>query len=506
MDRQIRRLGLALVALFLLLLGQVTYVQVVAASRIADDPADAARQLIAEYRVQRGPILARDGTVLALSRRSPGQLVYQRRYPRGDLYSGITGYYSLIFGRSQLEQSMNDYLSGDAPALAAQTFSDLILGRPKKGAAVVTTILPSLQAAAARALAANAPNGGAVVAMDPSTGDILAMVSKPSFDPNPLSSQDPRTIRRAWAALQHDPSQPLIDRANDELFPPGSTFKMVTAAAALQSGATEQTSYPNPHVLDLPLTNATIQNFGGETCPGGSTTTLLTAFTYSCNVIFGEVGLGLGGNRLAAQAHAFGFCPTDPPKQTDCVAPTIPFAIPFQTGRFPQASYFRGRDPAVAISAIGQDNDLANPLQMALVASAVANGGVEMRPRLVSEIRDAQGRVVQTFPPKVYGRPISPSTAATLTDMMVSVVERGTGTAAQIPGVTVAGKTGTAQHGGSATPHAWFVSFAPAENPQIAVAVIVLDGGNLGSEATGGHVAAPIARAVIESYLQGGGT
>jgi peptidoglycan glycosyltransferase len=282
---------------------------------------------------------------------------------------------------------------------------------------------------------------------------------------------------------------------------------MITASAALENGYGTDSTWPNPHELDLPLTTGTIQNFGGEICPGGSTTTLITAFTDSCNVIFGEVGLKLGAQKLADQARAYGFCPIDPPAQTDCVEPTIPGPIPFETGRFPVASYFEQNDPLVAISAIGQDNDLANPLQMALVASAIANQGVMMRPRLVTQIRDPQGRVIRTFDPEEYGRPISDGTASAMRTMMASVVAGGTGTAAQIPGVIVAGKTGTAQHGGEGTaPHAWFVCFAPAgpgDVPQIAVAVIVLDGGSLGSEATGGQVAAPIAKQVIEAYLQG---
>jgi len=507
-DRQIRRLGLALTVLFLLLIAQLSYVQVFAADRIASDPANAARELIAEYSVDRGPILAADGkTELALSRKSPGELVYLRRYPHGALYSGVTGFYSLVYGRSGLEQAMNEYLSGDAPELTTQTLSDLVLGRPKKGGAVVTTIVPSLQQAAARALGGQP---GAVVALNPQTGDVLALYANPSYDPNPLSSQDPRLIRKTWAQLSADPSNPLVNRGVAELFPPGSTFKLVTAAAALQAGQTLATHYSTPHSLDLPLTSQTIENFGGETCPGGSTTDLLTAFTYSCNVIFGEVGLKLGAQRLADQAHAFGFCATDPPKQTTCEQPTVP-VVPFApgaffaSGRFPQASYFNQRDPEVAISAIGQDNDLANPMQMALVGATIANGGLEMTPRLVTQVRDASGRVVKQFPPIPYGRPISAGTAGELTHMMVAVVDHGTGTYARIPGITVAGKTGTAQHGTGAAPHAWFVSFAPAGNPQIVVAVVVLDGGSLGSEATGGHVAAPIAKQVIETYLGANG-
>jgi peptidoglycan glycosyltransferase len=483
-----------MLALFVLLLGQVTYIQVVASDRLADNPANATRQLIAEYRVDRGSILAADGrTELALSRKSPGQLKYQRRYPQGPLYAGITGYYSIIFGRSELEQSYNTYLSGDAPELIPQTLIDQVLGRPKRGATVVTTIDPVIQRAAERELG-NLPGG--VVAIDPHTGDVKAIVANPTYDPNDLASQDPKQVRAAWDDLNSDPDNPLLSRAIDELYPPGSTFKLVTAAAALENGFGPDSTWPNPPVLDLPQTTATLENFGGEHCLGGaSQITLAQALTISCNVVFGEIGLRLGGAKLAAQAHAFGYAP-------DASSGDVPFDIPFQEGVFPEASYFSDRLPAVALSAIGQDNVAANPMQMALVASAIANGGSQMRPRLVSEIRDPSGQVIESFAPEVFGQPISSQTAIQLTQMMVSVVQGGTGTAAQITGVEVAGKTGTAQHGEGLAPHAWFVSFAPAQNAEIAVAVIVLDGGSLGSEATGGVLAAPIAKAVMEAALQ----
>ena len=424
MDRQIRKLGAALLVLFVVLLGQVTYIQVFASQRLADNPANARRQLIAEYGVDRGSILAADGrTVLASSRTSPGELKYQRRYPQGPLYAGVTGYYSIIFGRTELEQSFNSFLSASAPELLPQTLADQILGRPKQGATIVTTIDPVIQRAAARALG-SLP--GAVVALDPRTGDVKAIVANPTYDPNELSSQDPKVVRAAWEELNSDPDKPLLSRAIDELFPPGSTFKIVTAAAALENG------------------------FGPE--PGA-----------------GDLG----------------------------------FDIPLEAGVFPYTSYFQDRLPAVAISAIGQDNVAANPMQMALVAAAIANGGMQMRPRLVTEIRDPTGQVIESFQPEVWGRPISAETAIQLTQMMVNVVRAGTGTAAQITGVDVAGKTGTAQHGEGLAPHAWFVSFAPVQNPEVVVAVIVLDGGSLGDEATGGQVAAPIAKAVMEAALDG---
>ena len=495
MERQIRQLGVALLVLFLIAFAQINYIQVVAADRIANDPANAKRQLIAEYQVERGSILAADGTtVLAVSRPSAGDLRFQRRYPRGELYAHETGFYSFVFGRAELEQSFNDFLAGTAAEMVPQTLTDLILGRPKRGAAIVTTLVPKIQEAAEAAAAAE-PGDVAIAAIDPATGDVLALVSEPSYDPNLLASQDPKVVRNAWDELNADPDKPLVSRASDELFPPGSTFKLVTASAALQNGFGPDSTWPNPRELDLPLTDETLQNFGGSHCAGGAATiTLAEALKISCNVTFGEIGLELGADKLAEQARLYGF--TAEPGQD-----LVPFDIPWVSGVFPAPETFEQRTPAIALSAIGQQDVAANPLQMALVAAAIANGGVEMQPRLVTEARDPSGRVIATFDPQVFSTPLTPANAAAMTQMMVGVVEGGTGTAAQIPGVTVAGKSGTAQHGEGANPHAWFVSFAPAEAPQIAVAVIVLDGGSLGSEATGGQVAAPIAKAVMEAAL-----
>jgi peptidoglycan glycosyltransferase len=494
MERQIRRLGVALMVLFVIAFAQVNYLQVFAADRIADDPANAQRQLIAEYKVDRGSILAADGTtVLASSRKSPGDLRFQRRYPHGELYAHETGFYSFVFGRTELEQAFNDFLAGDAPELLQQTLTDLILGRPKQGATIVTTLVPEIQEAAAAAAAAEAGDV-AIAAIDPATGDVLALVSEPTYDPNLLASQDPKVVRDSWDELNEDPDKPLLSRASDELFPPGSTFKLVTASAALENGFGPDSLWPNPNELDLPLTDATIENFGGSTCSGGSQITLADALRQSCNVVFGEVGLELGADALAEQAREYGF--TAEPGED-----LVPFDIPWTSGVFPAPETFAEREPAVAISAIGQQDVAANPLQMALVAAAIGNGGVEMQPRLVTEARDPTGQVIAEFAPQEFSQPLSAANAAALTQMMVGVVESGTGTAAQIPGVTVAGKTGTAQHGEGANPHAWFVSFAPAEAPEVAVAVIVLDGGSLSSEATGGQLAAPIARAVLEAAL-----
>ena len=496
MERQIRRLGAGLLVLFLVLLVQINYLQVFAADRLENNPANANRLLKAEYAVDRGSILANDGqTVLASSRKSSGDLQYQRRYPQGPRYAHSTGFYSFVFGRTELEQSFNEYLAGDAAELLPQTLTDLILGRDKQGATIVTTLDPEIQVAAEQAAAAE-PGDVAIAVVQPTTGDVLALVSEPTYDPNLLSAQDGEVVRAAWDELNADPDKPLVSRASDELFPPGSTFKLVTASAALENGFGPDSLWPNPNELDLPLTEATIQNFGGVTCSGGSQITLADALRQSCNVVFGEVGLELGAAALAEQARLYGF--TAEPGED-----VVPFDIPWVSGVFPSPETFEQREPAVAISAIGQQDVAANPLQMALVSAAIANGGVLMEPRLVSEVRDPTGRVIAEFGAEEFSQPLSPANAAVLTDMMVAVVDSGTGTAARITGVEVAGKTGTAQHGDGAAPHAWFTSFAPADAPEVAVAVIVLDGGNLGDEATGGAVAAPIARAVMVAALGG---
>ncbi|HSL11585.1 MAG TPA: penicillin-binding transpeptidase domain-containing protein [Actinomycetota bacterium] len=513
MDRQIRRLGIALVALFAVLFGQVAYVQVFAAERIADSPGNATRQIRAEFEVERGQIIAADRrTVLARSVEAGPNQVYRfrREYPEGDLFGHVTGYYSRIFGRAGIEQAFNQYLAGTAPELAVSNVTDLILGRTKKGASVYTTIWPELQRVAREALGGQP---GAVAAIDPRTGDVLALYSNPGFDPNVLSSGSDRAIRSAWDELNGDASKPLLSKAFQELFLPGSGFKIVTASAELERDASVDTPWPNPHVLDLPTTDDDLTNYGGALCAGGaSQVTTLVAFQQSCNVTFGVMGLDLYGERtgnfgLSDQADAYGFCMTNPPEVTGCDEPRIPFALPFQNGRFPEAGYFADRIPARAYAAVGLDNVLTNPLHMALAAGAIANGGEMMAPRIVTSVRDAQGRTVREFGTESVSRPISRGTAAEMTQLMLSVTQGGTASSAFSGfGIPVAGKTGTATTGDDSPPNAWFSAFAPAgtgEPPRIAVSVIVLEGGGLGDAATGGQIAAPIARAVIDAYLDG---
>lgn len=507
MDRRIRRLGIGLVALFALLFVQLSVVQVFRADEIKAQPANARRQIIAEYRVERGAILSADGAVLAKSVRNEdrrAELLFRRVYLDGPLYAGLTGYYSRVFGRAELEQAANPYLSGDAPELAVSTFTDLILGKERKGGSIYTSIRSDLQEAAAQALGSQP---GAVVAVEPQTGNVLALVANPTYDPNTISSGTDAEIVDAWETIVDDPAQPLVSRAKDELFLPGSTGKLVTASAAIENGVDPvRDQWPNPRVLDLPQTTNTLENFGGSLCNGGSqTVSMAEAFQESCNVTFAEIGLDLGAKEMSEQARAYGFCPTDPPERTTCEEPTIPFVLPWANGRFPVPSYFADRQPQLAFSAIGLDNVLTNPLHLALISAAIANDGVMMRPRLITEVRDPTGKVVREFEPEQYGQPISDATAKAMRAMMLSVTQGGTASSAfaGFP-IPVAGKTGTATNGEDVPPNAWFTAFAPAgqsDDARIAVAVIVLDGGSLGNEATGGQVSAPIARAVIDAYL-----
>jgi peptidoglycan glycosyltransferase len=488
-DRQIRRLAIGFLVLFAALAINLNYLQVFAADDLANNNANK-RLLLGEYEVDRGLILASDrSTALADTRRTGGDFKYQRFYPQDPSlgYGHLTGFHSLVFGRTELEQSFNDELSARSDELFPQRLIDEFLGRDLKGASIVTTIEPDLQELAAEALQGLE---GAVAAIDPRTGDVLALMSNPTYDPNPLASHDTDQIRRAYRELDADePDSDLVSRATDTFFPPGSSFKIVTAAAALERGLGPDHLLPNPATYDVPQTTDDLENFGGGQCSGGSEIDMSSALTQSCNVYFAQLAVEMGPEALVDQSHRFGF------------SEDIEFDIPFVEGEIPPVDAFELDIPAVAQSGIGQRDVRTNVLHMALIAGSIGNGGIMMEPRLVKEVRDPEGRILRQEQPSEFGAPLSELNAGILTEMMVSVVQSGTGTAAQIPGVTVAGKTGTAQTAEGESPHAWFVSFAPADAPQIAVAVVVLNGGDLGSEATGGQLSAPIAKSIIEEYL-----
>jgi peptidoglycan glycosyltransferase len=487
MNRQIRRVAVVILVAFMALLAAPLYWQVLAADRLANDPRNT-RVLIKEYSIERGPIVLADKTEVAQSVRSrkPGDpLEFVRRYPEGRRYGMVTGFYSLVYGRTLAEQEFNSFLLGRAPEQFGQNVTDLLTARETPGGTLVLTLDRATQEAAEGALGGRK---GAVVALDPRNGAVLAMTTFPRYDPNALSSHDPEEIRRNWERLVDDPNGPLLNRAAGALYPPGSTFKVVTAAAALENGVSMNQELPSPPVYDVPQTSADIRNFGGSTCGDGSLT-LTEALTISCNTTFAGLGVELGSEKLAAEAEKFGF--NEP----------SPYQLPAATSVIPEDQDV----PATAQSAIGQRDVRVSPLQMATVAATIANGGQRMGPFVARQVVSDKGSVVKRFEGEDFGQVIPERVAGDLRDMMLQVVESGTGTAAQIPGLEVAGKTGTAQHARGKDPHAWFIGFTASGDRQIAVAVVVEEGGDVGSEITGGRNAAPIAKAVMETYMRGGG-
>ncbi len=484
MNTPIRRLSVLIAALFAALLVASTMVQFVQAKSL-DAMAANKRTLLDNYSRERGAIVVADQNI-AESMKVDDQYEWLRTYPQGKLYSQITGFYSYAVGNPYgLENASDDLLSGGSDSLFVRRVTDLLTGRETAGATLGLTIDPKAQAAADKALG---DNRGAVVALDPQTGAVLAMVSHPQYDPNPLSSHDLKKAATAWNTLRTDPNKAFLNRSISGLYPPGSTFKVVTAAAALENGIVtdENSVVPGPATLDLPLTDTNLPNETGQACGANNQTTLIHAMEISCNTAFGSLGLALGGEKLRAQAAKFGFGDS-----LQVPLRVTPSSVPADLN-----------EPQAAQAAIGQYDVRTTPLQMAMVAAGIANGGRVMTPYLIQTVRTAGLDVIETGKPSELSQAVSPRTAQILTKMMVSVVDKGSGARAQISGVAVAGKTGTAQHDPAKPPHAWFISFAPASDPKVAVAVVVEDGGVTGSEVGGGRVAAPIARAVMEAVLR----
>lgn len=483
MNTALRRLSTLVVLMFLALLCGTTYVQFVQASSLNNDPRNV-RTLYREYGRPRGPIIV-GGQVVAQSDPVDDSYSYQRSYSQPTLYSTVTGFYSIVNGGWGLERSANDLLTGQADSLFWQRIQDLITGTQPQGSSVELTIDPAAQQAAYDALG---NQQGAVVAIEPSTGRILAMVSTPGFDPNTLASHDTAAANQAYQDLLAAEGNPLSNKTISENYPPGSTFKLVTTAAALESGRySADSQLAAPDTYTLPGTSTTLRNFGGSSCSSTGQISLADSLRISCNTSFAQLGAELGGDALAEQAAKFGFGDSSLTIPTTVAASTFPQDITAAQS---------------ALTAIGQESVRSTPLQMAMVAAAIANHGSLMTPHLIDTVRTADLDVISETSPSQYSQAISADTAATLTEMMEQVVASGTGTAAQISGVSVAGKSGTAQTGvDGQDPHAWFTAFAPADNPQVAVAAIVLNGGDAGSEATGGAVAAPIARAVMQAVI-----
>jgi len=476
----LRRIAIALLVLFALLFGNLNWVQFVKGGEYRRDDRNR-RVVLQEYERQRGYIVVDDEAV-AESQATGGKLKYQRIYPARGLYAPVTGYKSLLYGSSGIESDEDPVLSGDDDRLFVRRVSDIVTGRRPKGGNVVLTLSRPVQQAANTALGGRK---GAVVALDPTTGAILGMVSAPTYDPNPLASHDTDKVQAAWKQLQGDPNRPLLNRALSETYPPGSTFKVVVTAGALADGADTTTELAGPSSYTAPQTTRAITNYEKGTGCGDGTPTLEIALTYSCNTAYARLGVELGVNQLREQSRSFGF-------EVEGLRVPMPVA-PSRLGSIEDA-------PSLAQSSIGQRDVRMTPLQGAMIAATVANNGTLMRPHLVRELQspDDFSTLDTTDPEPLDGTGISPEIAAKLQQMMRSVVDRGTGTAARVEGVVVGGKTGTAQNGGGRKDTTWFIGYAMVDDVPVAAVAVVLDQSG-GSSADAAAVAGRVLKAAVES-------
>ena len=530
MNRRIRQLGIGMLVLYVLLFGQLNRVQLVRAQELREDPLNV-RPLLREFGRARGQILSADGVVLARSVATPpdSDIDFVREYPTAERYAHIVGFQSFNQGAFGLERSFNDELAGESFEQQFQSPADLFRDRDSTGT-LVLTLRDDVQQAAVTALG---KRRGSVVALRPSTGEIVAMWTYPSFDPNPLSGLDGTVVNDAYEALLNNPDEPLLAKSFREVFFPGSTFKLITAAAGVESGLISPTTPVFGESEEYqPLPSGTpIKNFADVECGGD----LREVLRVSCNTAFAEMGAEwIGPEIMVTTAENFGF--------NDQLPFDVPGAVasrfPSDYGKFlADVNYYRvtepvqaegsasstsGAEPAVASTlpngdtsifegsailaqtSIGQNDVAATPLQMAMVAAAIANNGVLMVPHVVGEIRAADGTAYSTVEPDVWRLATSPGVAEVLREAMVHVAASGTARNLQVPGLVVGGKTGTAQLGTDPpNAHAWIVGFAglPDNPAELAVAVIV-EAQPGADEQTGGRVAAPIARAVIEAAFQ----
>ncbi len=498
MNKPIRNLSVFCMLLFVALLANATFLQYWQADDLSSLSAhpDNRRVRDLQFSRERGAILVQ-GNAIAESVKSKDRYKFQRVYPKGPQYAQITGYFSRDYGLGGVEANQDSILSGSDSSLFVNRVIDLFGNDDPKGGNVTLTINPKAQQAAFDGLRKLGTNvKGAVVALEPATGKILAMVSSPTYDPNKLATHDFAAAGRTKGKLQDETSGPLQNRAIEETLPPGSTFKLVTASAAMDRDRFNPDSkVPGGTSLDVP-NGRPIPNENGSSCGGGKIT-LARALEVSCNVAFGWLGLKVSEQDMRAQADAYGFGDRYFTELDDSLTKQ---AISHYSDPPPGRNEL---DPAFrALSAIGQYDVRATPMQMAMVVAGVANSGKVMKPYLVDEVQSPDLDVLKKTDADELSKAISPATARQLTEMMVGVVDRGTAVSAQIPGVRVAGKTGTAQSATGRAPYAWFVSFAPADDPKVAVAVLVQDAGVARDAISGNGLAAPIARSVMESVIK----
>ncbi|GGW43431.1 penicillin-binding protein 2 [Streptomyces caelestis] len=489
MNKPLRRIAVFCGLLVLALLIRDNWIQYVQADELRTDKNNR-RVIIERYASPRGDIIVDGQPITGSAETSGSDFKFKRTYKNGPMWAPVTGYASQAFGATQLESIEDGILTGNDDRLFFRNTLDMLTGKKQEGGNVVTTLNGAAQKAAYNGLKKQGGKG-AVVALEPSTGKILALASYPSYDPSSFAGNSTTTDTGAWQKLQkkNNPDDPMLNRALRETYPPGSTFKVVTAAAALEDGLytepNQETNSPDPWVMEG--TNTKLPNEGNIPCKNA---TLRVALQYSCNTVFGKIGSDLGNDKMLDMAKKFGFT-------EEQFTPVRANASVFSDDMNPSET---------ALSSIGQFNTAATPLQMAMVASAVANDGKLMKPYMVEELQARSVDTLERTEPEELSQPLSSENAQKLQSMMETVVEKGTGSNAKIPNVTVGGKTGTAQHGvdNSENPYAWFISYAKGEDGSspVAVAVVIEDDNAVRDDISGGGLAAPIARNVMEAVIK----
>jgi peptidoglycan glycosyltransferase len=482
MNRELKRVLGVIIAMFVALLISSSTIQVLTADSLAQDPRNV-RAVYDSYKTQRGAILI-DGQPIAYSDKSDDNFHYIRKYS-SSIYSAITGFFSFYQGATGLESAMNSYLTGKNSTQFFEQINALLSGNPVTGASVELTIDPAVQKAAWDAMG---NLKGAVVAIEPATGNILAMVSKPGFDANLLAVHNGTESGASYSKLLNDKNSPLVNKAiSGTLYAPGSVFKILVASAAFESGKwTPESTLPNPSRFKLPGTNTYIQNSGEGKCGGKSTVSIADALKLSCNIPFAQLGIALGQDAIRAQAEKFGF------------GQAIETPL-----RSTASTYPKNMDDAqLGLSSFGQFDDRVTPLQIAMMTSAIANGGKLMKPNLIENVQSANLSSLFAPSPAEFSTPVSTTTAEKVKQMMIAAVASGVSSNGAIKGVAVAGKTGTAQNGKGEPYTLWFTGFAPANNPRVAVAVVIEDGGGMGQGGRGNTLAAPVAAKVMKAVLR----
>ncbi|KES04416.1 penicillin-binding protein [Streptomyces toyocaensis] len=489
MNKPLRRIAIFCGLLILTLLIRDNWLQYVQADELRTDENNR-RVAIERYASPRGDIIV-GGEPITGHTTTKGDFKYKRTYKDGAMWAPVTGFVSQAFGANQLESIEDGILTGNDDRLFFRNTLDMLTGKNKEGGNVVTTLNAAAQKAAYEGLKKQGGKGS-VVALEPSTGKILALASFPSYDPSTIAGDSLDTDAEAWKKLQkkNNPDDPMLNRALREVYPPGSTFKVLTAAAALEHGlvddADQKTDTPLPWIMTG--TRTELKNDGDLPCKDA---TLREALRVSCNTVFGKVGADLGNDKMLETAKKFGFT-------EEQFTPVRASASVFSDNMEPSQ---------VALSSIGQFNTAATPLQMAMVSAAVANNGTLMKPYMVDELQAPNLDTIEKTDPETLSEPMSAKNAQILQSMMETVVNDGTGRNAQIPGVTVGGKTGTAQHGenNSKNPYAWFISYAKGDDGSspVAVAVVIEDENAVRGDISGGGLAAPIAKSVMEAVVKG---